>query len=116
METISKCSSLRGECKNFRVVRVNDSGCVEEEEKHGSPSLPISMPRFLNHSTVPQLKRRRKRTNLDNAQKAALDVFFADNCRPDHQRMNDIAASLDLDPDVVRVWFCNRRQKIRSKV
>lgn len=74
----------------------------------------MTTPRLIGNSIIPPLKRRRKRTNLDNAQKASLDVFFKTNCRPDHQRMNEIAATLELDPDVVRVWFCNRRQKLRK--
>ncbi|PAV89342.1 hypothetical protein WR25_05574 isoform B [Diploscapter pachys] len=61
----------------------------------------------------PHIKRRRKRTNLDMNQRAALDAFFSVNPRPDHERMTEIANSLELDRDVVRVWFCNRRQKVR---
>ncbi|KAF1747703.1 hypothetical protein GCK72_024169 [Caenorhabditis remanei] len=59
------------------------------------------------------VKRRRKRTNLDMNQRNALDSFFTLNPRPDHDKMTDIANSLELDRDVVRVWFCNRRQKMR---
>lgn len=59
------------------------------------------------------VKRRRKRTNLDMNQRNALDTFFALNPRPDHDKMTDIANTLELDRDVVRVWFCNRRQKMR---
>lgn len=60
----------------------------------------LTTPRLIGNSIIPPLKRRRKRTNLDNTQKAALDVFFNVNCRPDHQQMNEVAATLDLDPDV----------------
>uniref|UniRef100_A0A8R1HLV3 POU domain protein n=1 Tax=Caenorhabditis japonica TaxID=281687 RepID=A0A8R1HLV3_CAEJA len=59
------------------------------------------------------VKRRRKRTNLDMNQRNALDTYFAVNPRPDHDKMTDIATTLELDRDVVRVWFCNRRQKMR---
>ncbi|PIC17886.1 hypothetical protein B9Z55_023970 [Caenorhabditis nigoni] len=59
------------------------------------------------------VKRRRKRTNLDMNQRNALDTFFTINPRPDHDKMTDIANTLELDRDVVRVWFCNRRQKMR---
>ncbi|KAF1602393.1 UNVERIFIED_CONTAM: Homeobox protein ceh-18, partial [Eudyptes robustus] len=58
--------------------------------------------------------KRRKRTNLDTRQKDALDAYFIENPRPDHGKMAEIGAELDLDPDVVRVWFCNRRQKLRK--
>ncbi|KHN82394.1 Homeobox protein ceh-18 [Toxocara canis] len=61
------------------------------------------------------LRKRRKRTNLDSTQRAALDGYFQINPRPDHDRMAQIAATLELDRDVVRVWFCNRRQKLRKE-
>ncbi|KAI6205860.1 Homeobox domain containing protein [Aphelenchoides besseyi] len=75
--------------------------------------MAAGSPLGLN-AVLPTLKKRRKRTNLDTIQKDKLDQYFDDNCRPDHQRMLEIAAELDLDPDVVRVWFCNRRQKLRK--
>ncbi|CAD5228862.1 unnamed protein product [Bursaphelenchus okinawaensis] len=65
---------------------------------------------------LPALKKRRKRTNLDTRQKDALDNYFLENPRPDHGKMAEIGCELDLDPDVVRVWFCNRRQKLRKVV
>lgn len=46
------------------------------------------------------LKKRRKRTNLDLTQRAALDTYFALNPRPDHAKMAQIAESLELDRDV----------------
>jgi hypothetical protein len=80
-------------------------------------------------NVLPTLKKRRKRTNLDNQQRDTLNAYFAINSRPDHQQMSQIAEKLDLDADVsfnieyrslnalfkiVRVWFCNTRQKIRK--
>ncbi|KAI6243736.1 POU domain protein [Aphelenchoides fujianensis] len=66
------------------------------------------------NAVLPTLKKRRKRTNLDNLQREKLEQGFLVNCRPDHQQMCEIAAELDLDPDVVRVWYCNKRQKLRK--
>lgn len=63
---------------------------------------------------IPPFKKRRKRTNLDSNQKMLLDAHFRMDPRPDNSRMNEIARILDLDQDVVRVWFCNRRQKLRK--
>ncbi|KAE9552969.1 hypothetical protein FO519_003806 [Halicephalobus sp. NKZ332] len=79
-----------------------------------SPDIhPILIPK-LNAKIVPPLKKRRKRTNLDAQQKLALDVFFQTNPRPDLTQITEIAQTLNLDNDVVRVWFCNRRQKLRK--
>jgi hypothetical protein len=51
-------------------------------------------------NVLPTLKKRRKRTNLDNHQKDKLEAYFIVNPRPDHQEMNRVANELDLDPDV----------------
>ncbi|VDO15985.1 unnamed protein product [Brugia timori] len=44
-----------------------------------------------------------------------MDAYFDMNPRPDHDRMAEIAELVGLDRDVVRVWFCNRRQKLRKE-
>lgn len=46
------------------------------------------------------LKKRRKRTNLDLAQRSALNTYFDMNPRPDHDRMAEIAELVRLDRDV----------------
>ncbi|VDN57541.1 unnamed protein product [Dracunculus medinensis] len=68
----------------------------------------------ISGSGIP-LRKRRKRTNLDLSQRSALDAYFNLNPRPDHDKMAEIAELLELDRDVVRVWFCNRRQKLRRE-
>uniref|UniRef100_A0A914PCY0 POU domain protein n=1 Tax=Panagrolaimus davidi TaxID=227884 RepID=A0A914PCY0_9BILA len=62
---------------------------------------------------VPPLRKRRKRTSLDAPQCLALDSYFDVNQRPDNAQMADVTKTLDLEFEVVRVWFCNRRQKTR---
>lgn len=63
-----------------------------------SPVLNMSGQSISN--VLPQLKKRRKRTNLDTKQKDSLDTYFLENSRPDHGRMAEIGNELDLDPDV----------------
>uniref|UniRef100_A0A1I7UQ60 POU domain protein n=1 Tax=Caenorhabditis tropicalis TaxID=1561998 RepID=A0A1I7UQ60_9PELO len=83
----------------------------DSHEAISSTMTAVSASSYLRSEQ--HVKRRRKRTNLDMNQRNALDTFFALNPRPDHDKMTDIANSLELDRDVVRVWFCNRRQKMR---
>lgn len=64
---------------------------------HGSPAAQAAA---ALGGVLPQLKKRRKRTNLDSRQKDTLDAYFLANSRPDHGRMAEIGAELDLDPDV----------------
>uniref|UniRef100_A0AC35GRC7 Homeobox domain-containing protein n=1 Tax=Panagrolaimus sp. PS1159 TaxID=55785 RepID=A0AC35GRC7_9BILA len=65
---------------------------------------------------LPPLRKRRKRTSLDASQRLALDSYFDVNQRPDNAQMADIAKTLDLEFEVVHVWFCNRRQKTRKSM
>uniref|UniRef100_A0AC35GJN1 POU domain protein n=1 Tax=Panagrolaimus sp. PS1159 TaxID=55785 RepID=A0AC35GJN1_9BILA len=70
----------------------------------------------VNSNLVPPLRKRRKRTSLDASQRLALDSYFDVNQRPDNAQMADIAKTLDLEFEVVRIWFCNRRQKTRNSM
>ncbi|EYB96283.1 hypothetical protein Y032_0151g2793 [Ancylostoma ceylanicum] len=88
------------ELRTIEIAKEKVEECVEEVPIHVSNSEPI-------------MKRRRKRTNLDLSQRKSLDNFFLANPRPGHEEMVRIANALDLERDVVRVWFCNRRQKLR---
>ncbi|GMT04427.1 hypothetical protein PENTCL1PPCAC_26601, partial [Pristionchus entomophagus] len=83
------------------------SGAIQTTPMTGEVGMDVM---YMNNG----LKKRRKRTNLDNNQKMQLDDEFDKNPRPNHHRMGEIANMLDLDRDVVRVWFCNRRQKVRK--
>ncbi|KAL3072720.1 hypothetical protein niasHS_017694 [Heterodera schachtii] len=92
---------------------------MDQQQRQSVPNEPIGVDEDNGPSTafsklLPPFKKRRKRTNLDTAQKLSLDAFFRMDARPDNSRMNEIATLLDLDQDVVRVWFCNRRQKLRK--
>ncbi|KAE9414514.1 hypothetical protein Angca_009993 [Angiostrongylus cantonensis] len=89
------------ELRSIEISKDKMEDCVDE--------LPIHKPTSIE----PLMKRRRKRTNLDLSQRKSLDNFFLANPRPGHEEMVRIANALDLERDVVRVWFCNRRQKLR---
>jgi hypothetical protein len=53
-------------------------------------------------------KRRKKRTSIDNSVRAALQKAFHRNSKPTSEEIRMISDSLNLDKEVVRVWFCNR--------
>uniref|UniRef100_A0A0N4Z125 POU domain protein n=1 Tax=Parastrongyloides trichosuri TaxID=131310 RepID=A0A0N4Z125_PARTI len=87
-----------------------ENNVVSGDELHGKrkPSL--------DGQIVGNLKKRRKRTNLDASQRDLLNKLFEKDERPDHDAMDKIANHLNLDKEVIRVWFCNRRQKTRRIV
>ncbi|XP_074167596.1 POU domain, class 5, transcription factor 1 [Sminthopsis crassicaudata] len=61
--------------------------------------------------TVLQQARKRKRTSIENGVRGNLETMFLQCPKPTLQQISNIAEELGLEKDVVRVWFCNRRQK-----
>jgi hypothetical protein len=102
-------SSSSNTNNNYGLMRDNQSGSNSPESR----PHPIHVSK-LNAKIIPPLKKRRKRTNLEEQQRNALDTYFLLNPRPDPREISEISNALNLDSDVVRVWFCNRRQKTRK--
>jgi class 4 POU domain transcription factor len=55
--------------------------------------------------------KKRKRTSIAAQEKRFLETCFIQQQRPSGERITQIADKLDLKKNVVRVWFCNQRQK-----
>ncbi|KAB1256956.1 POU domain; class 3; transcription factor 3 [Camelus dromedarius] len=58
-----------------------------------------------------QGRKRKKRTSIEVSVKGALESHFLKCPKPSAQEITNLADSLQLEKEVVRVWFCNRRQK-----
>ncbi len=56
-------------------------------------------------------RRRKKRTSIDNTIRVALERAFNNNPKPTSEEVQYISDGLCMEKEVVRVWFCNRRQK-----
>jgi len=56
-------------------------------------------------------RRRKKRTNIDQLLRQALETLFTASPKPSAEQISEMANRLGMDRDVVQVWFCNRRQK-----
>ncbi|XP_017477518.1 PREDICTED: POU domain protein 2-like [Rhagoletis zephyria] len=56
-------------------------------------------------------RRRKKRTSIETNVRSSLEKAFMVNCKPTSEDINNLAERLNMDKEVVRVWFCNRRQK-----
>ncbi|XP_052421690.1 POU domain, class 2, transcription factor 1b isoform X4 [Carassius gibelio] len=68
----------------------------------GSPGLGIE---GLN-------RRRKKRTSIETNIRVALEKSFLEqNPKPTSEEITMIADQLNMEKEVIRVWFCNRRQK-----
>ncbi|XP_074598270.1 uncharacterized protein LOC141852992 isoform X2 [Brevipalpus obovatus] len=56
-------------------------------------------------------RRRKKRTSIETTVRVALERAFIQNPKPTSEEITMLADSLCMEKEVVRVWFCNRRQK-----
>ncbi|XP_024919793.1 pituitary-specific positive transcription factor 1 isoform X2 [Cynoglossus semilaevis] len=56
-------------------------------------------------------RKRKRRTTISLGAKEALEHSFVEKSKPSSQEIARIAKGLHLEKEVVRVWFCNRRQR-----
>ncbi|XP_070999750.1 POU domain, class 2, transcription factor 2-like isoform X2 [Oncorhynchus clarkii lewisi] len=57
-------------------------------------------------------RRRKKRTSIETNVRVALErAFITQNQKPTSEEILCIADQLSMEKEVIRVWFCNRRQK-----
>lgn len=63
--------------------------------------------------TTPEImgRRRKKRTSIETSIRGALENSFMMNQKPTSEEISQLADRLCMEKEVVRVWFCNRRQK-----
>jgi POU domain transcription factor, class 3 len=76
------------------------------EEADSTTGSPTSIDKI-----AAQGRKRKKRTSIEVSVKGALETHFHKQPKPSAQEITSLADSLQLEKEVVRVWFCNRRQK-----
>ena len=102
--TICRFESLTLSHNNMMALKPVLTAWLEEAEK---------AYRSKNYKSefLPNSEKKRKRTSIGAAEKRSLEAYFAMNARPSSDKISSIADKLDLSKNVVRVWFCNQRQK-----
>lgn len=76
------------------------------EEADSTTGSPTSIDKI-----AAQGRKRKKRTSIEVSIKSALESHFHKQPKPSAQEITSLADQLQLEKEVVRVWFCNRRQK-----
>ena len=76
------------------------------EEADSTTGSPTSIDKI-----AAQGRKRKKRTSIEVTVKGALEQHFHKQPKPSAQEISSLADNLQLEKEVVRVWFCNRRQK-----
>nr|BAL03077.1 abnormal chemosensory jump 6, isoform A [Bombyx mori] len=105
--TICRFESLTLSHNNMIALKPILQAWLEEAEaqaknKRRDPDAP---------SVLPAGEKKRKRTSIAAPEKRSLEAYFAVQPRPSGEKITAIAEKLDLKKNVVRVWFCNQRQK-----
>ncbi|KAM6955182.1 POU domain, class 2, transcription factor 1-like [Lycodopsis pacificus] len=110
--TISRFEALNLSFKNMCKLKpllekwLNDAETLTDQALSspsalGSPGMGIE---GIN-------RRRKKRTSIETNIRVALEKSFLENQKPTSEEITMIADQLNMEKEVIRVWFCNRRQK-----
>ncbi|XP_049336680.1 POU domain, class 2, transcription factor 2 isoform X2 [Astyanax mexicanus] len=112
--TISRFEALNLSFKNMCKLKpllekwLNDAETMSMDSTLPSPSS-LSSP-SLGFEGLPA-RRRKKRTSIETSVRVALERSFCTNQKPTSEEILLIAEQLNMEKEVIRVWFCNRRQK-----
>ncbi|XP_044072357.1 POU domain, class 2, transcription factor 1b isoform X1 [Siniperca chuatsi] len=115
--TISRFEALNLSFKNMCKLKpllekwLNDAVCAENltsDQSLSSPSALGSPGMGIEGIN----RRRKKRTSIETNIRVALEKSFLEqNQKPTSEEITMIADQLNMEKEVIRVWFCNRRQK-----
>ncbi|XP_063421341.1 POU domain, class 6, transcription factor 1-like isoform X2 [Mytilus trossulus] len=61
-------------------------------------------------------KKRKRRTSFTPAALEVLNNFFEINTHPSGAEMTELSEKLNYDREVIRVWFCNKRQALKNTI
>ncbi|KAF5897041.1 POU domain, class 2, transcription factor 2-like isoform X1, partial [Clarias magur] len=112
--TISRFEALNLSFKNMCKLKpllekwLSDAETMAIDSMLPSPSS-LSSP-MLGFEGLPG-RRRKKRTSIETNIRAALERNFITNQKPTSEEILLMAEQLNMEKEVIRVWFCNRRQK-----
>ena len=100
--TICRFENLQLSYKNAQKLKPILEKWLEEAEKQG-----------VQHREEEQSpeRRRKRRTSIGVGAKETLERHFATQPKPSSNEITKVADALNLEKEVVRVWFCNRRQR-----
>ncbi|XP_054720170.1 POU domain protein 2-like [Uloborus diversus] len=106
--TISRFEALNLSFKNMCKLKPLLQRWLEDAD------ASLNNPDALSsaHTTSESIgRRRKKRTSIETTVRLALEKAFLQNPKPTSEEISMLAEQLTMEKEVVRVWFCNRRQK-----
>ncbi|XP_060679385.1 POU domain, class 2, transcription factor 2-like, partial [Hemiscyllium ocellatum] len=112
--TISRFEALNLSFKNMCKLKpllekwLNDAENLSADATLPSPNAISSPPIGIEGMGG---RKRKKRTSIETNVRVALEKSFLTNQKPTSEEIVLIAEQLTMEKEVIRVWFCNRRQK-----
>ncbi|XP_075460249.1 POU domain, class 2, transcription factor 3 isoform X2 [Ascaphus truei] len=108
--TISRFEALNLSFKNMCKLKpllekwLSDAECAPADS---------AMSPNANYPLLSEMfgRKRKKRTSIETNIRLTLEKRFQDNPKPSSEEITMISEQLTMEKEVVRVWFCNRRQK-----
>ncbi|XP_064651380.1 POU domain protein 2-like isoform X2 [Lineus longissimus] len=107
--TISRFEALNLSFKNMCKLKpllhkwLEDADSLSQNPQAPVPGSPVTADSLS--------RRRKKRTSIDTTVRVALEKAFLHNSKPTSEEIMMLGDSIGMEKEVVRVWFCNRRQK-----
>ncbi|CAB4056307.1 POU2F [Lepeophtheirus salmonis] len=110
--TISRFEALNLSFKNMCKLKPLLQKWLEDADSthHTTTTSQLLSPASLTTAEAIN-RRRKKRTSIDTTVRIALERAFNANPKPTSEEITYVADGLCMEKEVVRVWFCNRRQK-----
>ena len=99
--TICRFENLQLSYKNACKLKPLLEAWLEKAEAMG----------VVNNDKPVSERKRKRRTTIGLHAKEMLERYFQRQPKPSSLEVLGIAEALKLDKEVVRVWFCNRRQR-----
>ncbi|XP_067874810.1 POU domain, class 2, transcription factor 2-like [Heterodontus francisci] len=112
--TISRFEALNLSFKNMCKLKpllekwLNDAENMSADATLPSPNAMCSPPIGIEGMGG---RKRKKRTSIETNVRVALEKNFLANQKPTSEEIVLMAEQLTMEKEVIRVWFCNRRQK-----
>lgn len=115
--TICRFEALQLSLRNMLKLKPLLEKWLWSIDKESNPSKNEEKDETMDNETLPNqngsYKKRKRRTIIEKTVKSVLEYHFERQPRPSSKDISSISESLNLEREVVRVWFCNRRQKER---
>ena len=92
-----------------KIKPVLENWMIEAEERYKNGTQNLT--EFMGNESS---KKRKRRTSFTPSALEILNLFFEKNTHPTGSEMTELAEQLNYDREVVRVWFCNKRQALRN--